>query len=623
MNPTYEQLNLRLQQHFGIDAACADQKSATQQYRNHLSTLHAFLASVGKTLDGRVGTELGSGFDAAVRAYTAQLSVSPRTRRDRRSHLRLILRVYQEAMQTSRPASSPTSLSLALRAEISKTGMAPKALSRQVGVSPSALQRWLRGALPNRRGIPTLRRLEARLGLQRDHLVAMLPKEGGGTDDVAVPPIEYRERARHLRQTALTISVSELSARYLEEWWSLYEYKTCAMPSLERHPRGVWRCIPVAHHRPAGEFSVRGGMVSPTADIAFERLRSFFGVLSRLPHRDGGLPTECERTQTLAWCAHPLALSAYLDYLTRRSAGLRHNGHRTFCTFVAALLRPKTGFLWQQPDYRLRLPVALQPVDAEGWQRMCERSERLLTDYKRTSTDLSRDPKAPIANLLAQEQPLKPLLDAIERIEQAAAAAPPGGLTEARLRRDALLISMLLSNPLRVRAFITMTWKSDGTGVLRGSSTAGWRIHLQPTHLKNGASKGGKDYSVRLAKWIQPRLEAYLEEYRGTLLQGRESPYLFVSSGGPGMWGGMQRHLAKMSARYIPGSPGFGPHAYRHLVATNWLQQHPNDYLTVAELLNDKLETVLANYAHLKRDMSFSRYEEHVQDLLKTPGSGR
>ena len=57
-------------------------------------------------------------------------------------------------------------------------------------------------------------------------------------------------------------------------------------------------------------------------------------------------------------------------------------------------------------------------------------------------------------------------------------------------------------------------------------------------------------------------------------------------------------------------------HAFRHLVATDWLTQHPNDFLTVAELLNDKFDTVMTNYAHLKRDISFSRYEEHINRLL-------
>lgn len=57
-------------------------------------------------------------------------------------------------------------------------------------------------------------------------------------------------------------------------------------------------------------------------------------------------------------------------------------------------------------------------------------------------------------------------------------------------------------------------------------------------------------------------------------------------------------------------------HAFRHLVATDWLSQHPNDFLTVAELLNDKLDTVIRNYAHLKRDTSFSRYEQHINQVL-------
>lgn len=615
VNLTYEQLNLSLQHHFGVADGRTGQTSAMQQYRNHVSTLHAFLAFVGKTLDARVGVELGSGFDAALRAYLGQLEVAPRTVRDRRSHLRLARRLHQDATQSLRPLAPPTSLSLELRAAVSKTGLAPKTLSKQVGVSPSALQRWLNGALPNRRGIPTLRRLEARLGLSRDHLVTLL-REDRPADDVAVQPIEYRERSRGLRQTALTLKALELSSSFISEWWSLYEYKTSAMPALERHPRGVWRSIPVALAGPVSPFAVRASMACPTAKISFEQLRSFFAVLNKLPYSDGGLPAEHECSQTLALCAHPLALSTYLDYLTQRSGGLRHRTHRNFCALVASLLRPGTGFLWQQPEYRHRLPQALQPPDVEGWQRMCERSQRLLQDYKRTATDVSRDPKAPIAELLELKQPLTPILAAIQRIEQAAAEAPPGGVTEAQLRRDALLMSMLLSNPLRVRAFITMTWKSDGTGMLRGSSASGWRIHLQPHHLKNGAGRAGKDYAVRVAKWVQPRLEAYLEEYRATLLRGQTSPYLFVSSHGPHKWLSMPMHLAKLTANYIPGSPGFGPHAVRHLVATDWLQQHPNDYLTVAELLNDKLETVLTSYAHLKRDVSFSRYEEHIHTLL-------
>ena len=40
--------------------------------------------------------------------------------------------------------------------------------------------------------------------------------------------------------------------------------------------------------------------------------------------------------------------------------------------------------------------------------------------------------------------------------------------------------------------------------------------------------------------------------------------------------------------------------------------KNPNDFLTVAELLNDSIAVVIKTYAHLKRETSFSRYEEYI-----------
>jgi hypothetical protein len=49
-----------------------------------------------------------------------------------------------------------------------------------------------------------------------------------------------------------------------------------------------------------------------------------------------------------------------------------------------------------------------------------------------------------------------------------------------------------------------------------------------------------------------------------------------------------------------PDIRGFRTHAFRHIIATTWLNAHPNDFLTVALILHDCLETVMQNYAHLK-----------------------
>jgi integrase len=76
--------------------------------------------------------------------------------------------------------------------------------------------------------------------------------------------------------------------------------------------------------------------------------------------------------------------------------------------------------------------------------------------------------------------------------------------------------------------------------------------------------------------------------------------------------------MSKLTKRLIPGSGGIRPHAFRHLVATDWLTRFPNDFLTVAELLNDSLEVVMKAYSHLKKDTAFSRYEEHVNRMMKS-----
>ncbi|MBQ5942252.1 hypothetical protein J8847_19725, partial [Massilia sp. AB1] len=88
--------------------------------------------------------------------------------------------------------------------------------------------------------------------------------------------------------------------------------------------------------------------------------------------------------------------------------------------------------------------------------------------------------------------------------------------------------------------------------------------------------------------------------------------YLLIGDSIGGLWKGISKTILRLTRRYIPGSPGFGPHAVRHLVATTWLRKNPGDFLTVAELLNDSLKTVLENYAHLRRDDSFARYEAQI-----------
>ena len=62
----------------------------------------------------------------------------------------------------------------------------------------------------------------------------------------------------------------------------------------------------------------------------------------------------------------------------------------------------------------------------------------------------------------------------------------------------------------------------------------------------------------------------------------------------------MNRRVFILTAKYLWGCPGVGPHAFRHIVATAILKNSLNDWQTAALVLHDRVETVQKHYAHLR-----------------------
>ena len=252
-----------------------------------------------------------------------------------------------------------------------------------------------------------------------------------------------------------------MSAAFEQEWRALLDYKTSAFPMLERHARGVWRVLSPEVAVVESSHTTVAGMPCPTAALNLGKLRRFLQVVLDRPFEQGGIIIDHtpERTpQTLAWLAVPRALKAYIDYLTYTSGGLQHNGHKTFCAFVANLLRAKTGYLWQQPEFARKLPADHPPASDDAWRAQCELCYRMLRAIIGTASDVVRLPTEPIAKLLQLDEPLRPILAAIARIDREAAKSAPGGLRQAILKRDALLLALMLSNPLRQRTLMSLTW---------------------------------------------------------------------------------------------------------------------------------------------------------------------
>lgn len=586
-------------------------KTALQRFRNYMSALNGFLTFCGKTQESYIGTELGANFDSKLAAYLAIIDVAVRTRSDRAAQLRAIRNLHftKPRQQDVRPRGS--CFADELRKHVAIAAVPPKTLAREVGIDSTTFRNWLGGAQPRKANVPGLRRLEVRLGVERDSLVNLIENRIGAAPLVDTPA--FRTKLSERTETGVSIPAANLPSEFLNEWKQFYEYKTSGVLKLQRSANGKWREIPRTISLTVCTLAQRGNMTCPSAEIHSGVLRNYFGTLIRIFSEESPHILLEPSTVSLAWCAHPQLLERYLRWLSEQSNGLRHGGHKKFAATISSMLRGQTGYLWQQSEiFRTRLPSELQPKTKKEWQVMCEQSYKFLREIVSSSNGKSRIPEEPIAHLLELEDPFKPVFDAIKSIQADAACSLPGGIRQARHKRNALLLALLLSNPLRLRTLACLTWTGNSQGTIQGSVESGWRIVLQPPHLKNGNSKNARSYNVKIADWVKPLLDEYITEYRDILLRGRKSPYLFVADGEIGIWHELGRTVFRLTKRYIAGSPGIGPHAFRHLVATTWLRKNPGDFLTVAELLNDKLSTVMENYAHLRRDDSFSRYEAQL-----------
>jgi len=206
-----------------------------------------------------------------------------------------------------------------------------------------------------------------------------------------------------------------------------------------------------------------------------------------------------------------------------------------------------------------------QPPSDGTFEAMCAESHRVASEWKDNATAESRSPKEPIRGLLALNEPLSPLFRAVKALDEAAASAAPGSLDEALHKRDALLLSMLLANPLRRRNYVLMTYADDGSGNLYQKHD-GYRLRFDANDFKTERSTANSCYDAPLPQYLSRRIEEYLEEFRPRILRANPgAPWVFPSRRAT-LWHEPSRQLERVTRRLVPETQGLGLHAIRHLV---------------------------------------------------------
>jgi integrase len=229
--------------------------------------------------------------------------------------------------------------------------------------------------------------------------------------------------------------------------------------------------------------------------------------------------------------------------------------------------------------------------------------------------------------------------DALDKIpEQIIGTAGPTEKAKALAFRNALLIRWLLILPWRqrnIRECRVMSFAEEGNlfkeeippnstmarapwvdEALRSNPHARyWQFRFRPDETKNGRAVR----SILPLQLIDP-LEEYLTRHRPTLVDSESDHRLFVNDHGrPFDPTRLDILVENLTLKY--GGRRVNPHLFRDIVTLEWLQHHPQDYLTVSKILwHRRIETTLGIYG---RNFDESHGTRRMEEWLDSRTAAR
>jgi hypothetical protein len=483
-----------------------------------------------------------------------------------------------------------------------------KLLSQRTQVPLAKLEGYLRGTVPGRNGDRELQKLERYFSMQPGALTDLIPRRthrhwSKTGKRIQVPdlgaPTPYGKRVAAARKDPYCLKPADAPEPLRREWCDLLRFKTdmWVVPSKGNLSRR-WTCLPfpARPNRSDDWIATVSGQWCPTAKINFEVLSNFLGWLVREPSK-GGAGLSPDVAFTMAWITDVHYVRMHADWLIARSGGVNGTTWKLL-TFAAAHCQPERGFLW----HREEIGLAAGYSSAE-WKKRCAdafAAYRLAQkSFKRRMTP-TRDPFGPIRQIIALDRSMDAVWDAMERMKRD--RPPSGGEAELIWARNYLLLGLMASNPLRVRNMLELNWRSDNTGHLRKDPDGNYRIVFRGWELKNRFGRAAThDYDVPVQAALTAFIDEYLAEYWPRLTRGL-TDRIFVGTLHPErLWLNLNSTFFDITAKYFDGTPGFRPHAMRHITATALVKQ-TGGFTAAALVLHDEEATVRKHYGFVIGD---------------------
>jgi len=584
---------------------------------NQVSRLKRFMALAGRDDHDPAGTELEDDQTfIQIRDQVIEEGAAS-NQRAMRSTLQAWRKSYRRLV---RQIELPDRFCDALRVLMNRSGLSQASVAKSIGVSRKGLGNWIEGVCVPRRSEKSLQRIAAAedfFGLDRGCLEKKL-----GYRSLRQKPAQPYTR---LCKQPYALKDEDIPSQLKAEIRSLVRFKTDAITGNQnRH--STWRLRNEEDYgRRVSSLARIGSQVCPTAHIVIRRVRSFCGFLVK----EKGWALEDLR---LVHCTDPELLEEYIRFLKDR------RGHYTSTATsllkdMAPLVHPEWGHITQSPDMGDHIH---SPVSRAEWRSFCaDRYDQIICMRKQleTSGQVRRGRKAedPIERILDHPEPASWLFTMADRMEREfyLNASENRPYATAALARNIALVKLLIMNPLRVNHLTTMTYQADNTGNLRRKQDGSWQLLYEPWEFKNERGAAKETYRAEIHPWASEALERYLFSYRPKLPGADTTDYVFLSQNSGGESGlrkqslfNIGRVITNTTRTFLPevAPNGFGPHAFRHIIATHYLKRHPGNYPLVAQILHDRLSTVMQAYGHLQVGDGLDAWAETVQAHIKNGG---
>jgi hypothetical protein len=358
---------------------------------------------------------------------------------------------------------------------------------------------------------------------------------------------------------------------------------------------------------------------------------------SSLRRGDWPPEVEAEFAAFVTWATDPLVSGREAQWKKRNTT--IQNYARTFEAYFGYLhhvLKMKPVQFSYLFDFALIERFVLWHIN-DKWHRATRTAYNIVQQIHTMAIQYYRDPTlaASLKMLRKRMPPLHPVYNKsnawvpLQELERVGIALWPSTSPEALQRRKphsrrphigrkyaqragaSLMLRLWVHIPYRQRNMREM--KLDHN--LYRTPEGQWRIRFATDELKVATKRGQPNvFDLPFPPTLVSTLETYLNTWRPILSRINNAPQVFLNRYGQPfntntIRTNMKGHIYRFTGRL------WHPHMIRTTWATEWIQSS-GDFMTAAIMLNDRLETVIKNYSHLREENVAENAYEWVQKRI-------